>query len=116
MHKSATIIVFLHIFSNILLTSVWICANNWRTPCRRDINHRAEISRRRKETDLMPEPTITLELVAQLARLAGFEVPESAQKQLAEALESQIELLSNLPLLGMTEAEPEIGFDPRWEP
>ena len=56
-----------------------------------------------------------LELVRILAAWAQLPVTDADLSKLAAALREHRKMLEQLPLLDLTEADPEITFDPRWE-
>lgn len=55
------------------------------------------------------------ETVKALAEAAEVELSEDSQRIVASILEQQIGHLRTLPLYDLTEADPELIYDPRWE-
>jgi Asp-tRNA(Asn)/Glu-tRNA(Gln) amidotransferase C subunit len=55
------------------------------------------------------------ETVQALAHAAEVDLSEESRRIVASILEQQIGHLRTLPLYDLTEADPELTYDPRWE-
>ncbi|MDQ6949928.1 MAG: hypothetical protein M3256_27685 [Actinomycetota bacterium] len=58
---------------------------------------------------------VSLETVELLARLAGFAVPPEDIAPLAAALSDQLASIELLDRMDLTDVNPALEFDPRWE-
>ena len=57
---------------------------------------------------------ISRETLDLLARIVGIEVPEGDAADLADALRSQLASMDKIDRLDLTDVQPALRFDPRW--
>lgn len=55
------------------------------------------------------------ETIETLVRLAGFTVPPEDVSRLADALRDQLASMEQLDQLNLTDVNPALEFDPRWD-
>jgi hypothetical protein len=58
---------------------------------------------------------ISRETLDLLARIVGIEVPDADAADLAEAFRSQLASMEQIDRLDLTDVQPALRFDPRWD-